>query len=288
MSTLFDFDRPSGLYAVMGNPVAHSQSPRIHRLFADQFGIRIDYRKIQVDPGGFAQAVSNFQASGGMGLNVTVPFKVEAWELSDRRSPRAELAGAVNTISFDTDGRRIGDNTDGVGIARDIAVNLNRALEGQRVLIVGAGGAVRGVLGELLRMRPAAITIANRTVDRAVELVQRFAGHGPIDGGGFDTLAGRQFDVVINGTAASLQGELPALPDDVFAAGALAYDMMYSSRPTVFMEWAQRRGAVRVADGLGMLVEQAAESFFLWHGKRPRTATVIDAVRSALADPGQR
>ena len=283
MSSLFDFDTPEDRYAVMGNPVAHSKSPVIHAEFARQTGQRLRYDAVQVDPGGFAQAVGNFQAAGGKGLNVTVPFKREAWELVDERSPRADAAGAVNTISFDAPGRRLGDNTDGIGMVRDIVDNLGGRIRGCRVLLLGAGGAVRGVLAPLLDEGPTAVTIANRTVERAVKLAAAFHGAVPLDARGFAELAGSRFDLIVNGTAASLHGEALPLPDSV-AAGSWCYDMMYAAEPTPFMRWAAAHGAARVDDGLGMLVEQAAEAFYLWRGVRPQTAPVIALVRGRLGE----
>ena len=261
-------------YAVLGHPVAHSKSPLIHRRFAAQFGLEIDYRAIDVSPGGFAEAVARFRAEGGKGCNVTVPYKQEAWALATRRSGRAEMAGAVNTLRFDEDGL-YGDNTDGIGLLRDITLNLDTPLAGKRLLVLGAGGAVRGVLGPLLEQAPGTLVLANRTVSRAEELARVFAA---VEACGFDALAGRGFDVVVNGTAASLHGELPPLPVDLFRPGALAYDMMYGAE-TPFMRWAGEHGAARVSDGLGMLVEQAAESFHVWFDRRPDTAPVIDALR---------
>lgn len=278
MSDPFDFNRPPPLYAVMGNPVAHSKSPQIHLQFAEQFGLRIEYRRIQVDVGGFPQAVGSFRANGGQGLNITVPFKLEAFEICDRHSERAVLARSVNTIAFQGD-ELYGDNTDGVGLRRDITQNLKCALHSRRVLVMGAGGAVRGVLGPLLAGGPGTLVIANRTVDKAVALADEFERLGAVSACGFPHLAGHRFDLVINGTSASLEGELPPLPSGLFADGALAYDMMYGDAPTVFMRWAAEHGAARVADGLGMLVEQAAESFELWHGRRPDTAAVIAGLR---------
>jgi shikimate dehydrogenase len=283
MTSLFDFTAPPDQYAVMGHPIAHSKSPRIHALFAQQTNQRIEYTAIQVDPGGFRQAVGNFQANGGKGLNVTVPFKREAWELVDERSARAQRAGAVNTITLRADGKLFGDNTDGVGLLRDIRDNHGATITGKRVLILGAGGAVRGVLGPLLDESPAQLVIGNRTVERAEDLVQEFGAAGLLRACSFEALSGLQFDLVINGTAASLQGDLPPLPDDLLAPGAFCYDMMYGAQPTVFMQWASTHGAARVSDGLGMLVEQAAESFFVWRGVRPQTRPVIDALRAALA-----
>lgn len=278
MTDLFDFSPPPPLYAVMGNPVDHSLSPQIHGMFAQQFRIPLDYRRIHVDVGGFDQAVDSFRAEGGQGVNVTVPFKIEAWELADERSERARLAGAANTLWF-SDDRIHADNTDGVGMCRDITGNLSFGIAGRAVLVIGAGGAVRGVLGPLLEERPSRIMIANRSVDKAATLAEAFAHFARIETGGFDDLSGRGFDLVVNGTSASLQGELPPLPDGLFNEGALAYDMMYGRQRTAFLRWAAEHGAARIADGLGMLVEQAAESFHIWHGKRPDTASVIEKLR---------
>ncbi len=284
---MFDFDKPQR-YAVMGNPVSHSKSPVIHLQFARQCGINLEYDAIQVDPGGFAQAVGQFRANGGRGLNITVPFKLEAFRLADRKSARAELARAVNILKFDADGTLYGDNVDGLGLVRDLTVNLGVTLKDNTVLILGAGGAVRGVLGPLLDERPASLVIANRTVPKAKELAGQFAPYvknsamNKIEAAGYDQLNGRRFGVVINATSASLQGEVPPLAGDVFAANALAYDLMYGTRPTPFMAWARQNGAARVADGLGMLLEQAVESFFLWHGKRPDARPVMATLRKSL------
>lgn len=282
MSSLFDFDTPPDRYAVIGNPVAHSLSPQIHAAFARQTGQRLVYEAIQVDEGGFPQAVGNFQGAGGKGLNITLPFKREAWRLADSRSPRAELAGAVNTMLFD-DGRIHGDNTDGVGLVRDLTANLGVTLAGRRLLIVGAGGAARGVLGPLLDEHPAEVVIVNRTVDRALELAQLFTARGArVTGCGFGDLRDQDFDVIVNGTSASLQGEVLPLPPSIIAPGGWCYDMMYGRELTVFLRWAEAQGAAGRADGLGMLVEQAAESFLLWRGVRPDTAPVRAQLRSAL------
>ena len=293
MTDLFDFQAPSNHFAVMGNPVEHSRSPQIHRLFARQFGIAIAYDRIQVDAGGFAQAVSHFAAHGGAGLNVTLPFKVEAWRLcgrpGNRLSERAARAQAVNTLQVGHKPALFGDNTDGIGMVRDIEHNLGFAIAGARVLVLGAGGAVCGVLGALLARRPAAVTVANRTARKAQALAERFSdGGGNGDGGditgcGYERLElpdGRAFDLVINGTSASLGGELPAIDARCVGADSVVYDMMYGASATVFMRWAAERGAARVSDGLGMLVEQAAESFRLWHDRRPDTAPVISALRA--------
>ena len=269
-------------YAVMGNPIAHSKSPMIHALFAKQTGQVLGYGAILVELGQFNEAVQAFREQGGKGLNVTVPFKRDAWRLVDERSPCASLAGAVNTMVMREDGTLYGDNTDGVGMVRDIRENLGIEIAGKRVLILGAGGAVRGVLGPLLEERPAEVMIANRTPERAQELADAFEDKGEVAGSSFRDLDGVRYDIVINGTSASLKGEVPPLPEGILSRNAFCYDMMYAAAPTAFMQWADEEGCERIADGLGMLVEQAAESFKLWRGVRPDTAPVIKAVREAL------
>ena len=265
-------------YAVFGNPIAHSKSPLIHAAFARQTNQDIGYEAILAPADGFAASVAAFRAAGGKGANVTVPFKEQAFELAGRCTARAEAAGAVNTLVFDGE-TIVGDNTDGIGLVSDLSRNLGVALAGKRILLLGAGGAARGVILPLLEQKPASLFIANRTAVKATDLVSRFQNAGLIEGGGFDALTSRKFDLVINATAASLAGDLPPLPDDVFAPGALAYDMMYG-KETPFMAFARARG-VRVADGLGMLVEQAAEAFRLWRGVRPDTAAVIASLRNS-------
>lgn len=272
------------IYAVMGNPVRHSKSPAIHREFARQRAIALEYSAIHVELGGFESALRAFRENGGRGLNITVPFKLEAYQLADRHSARAEQAGAVNTLRFEDDGSAYGDNTDGVGLLRDITANLNHPLVDQRVLILGAGGAVRGILDALLEQQPKELVVANRTVAKAKELEKLFRPQGDIRGCGFEDLRGKRFDVVINATAASLQGDVPAVPKDVLEADGLAYDLMYGDKPTPFMIWAKGHGTTRTCDGLGMLVEQAAESFFGWHGVRPDTQPVIEALREAVLE----
>ena len=274
-----DIESASLQFAVMGSPVAHSKSPRIHTLFAHQFKHRIEYTAIEVDPGGFAQALAQFRAAGGRGLNVTVPFKLDAFRLADHLSDRAKLAGAVNTLRFEPDGTLFGDNTDGAGLVHDLTKNLEVAIKDKKVLVLGAGGAVRGVLAPLLKHHPALLVIANRTVSKGKELAEEFAHFGKIEACGFNELKGKRFDIVINGTAASLKGEVPPLPENLFANHALAYDMMYGDKATAFMGWALLHGAERAEDGLGMLVEQAAESYLVWHGVRPETKSVIAALR---------
>ncbi len=268
-------------YAVLGNPIAHSKSPAVHKLFAHQFGHHIEYSAILVEPGDFRQAVEQFRAGGGKGLNVTVPFKPDAFRLADPLSDRAKLAEAVNTLRFEPDGRLFGDNTDGAGIVHDIEINLGIPLRDKNILILGAGGAVRGVLDPILRHHPKLVVLANRTVSKAKDLVRVFSQHGKFMASRFEDLKGKHFDIVINGTSASLKGEVPPLPVTIFARGALAYDMMYGDRPTPFMEWAMLHNAEKVVDGLGMLVEQAAESYFVWRGVRPDTRPVITALRKA-------
>lgn len=273
----------SDLYAVIGNPVAHSKSPAIHAAFARQTFQLIDYKQLFCEFGAFNATVQAFRAAGGKGLNVTVPFKHEAFDLATRRSARAEQAGAVNTLSFDGD-VVAGDNTDGAGLTRDITANLGRALRGKSILLLGAGGASYGVVGPLLAAAPAALVIANRTVAKAEALVQRFAAlaaSSRLAACGYDALGEQRFDVVINATSAGLAGDMPQLPEQLFAPHALAYEMVYG-KTTPFMQFARARGAT-VADGLGMLVEQAAESFFVWRGVRPHTAPVLAALRDEPA-----
>jgi shikimate dehydrogenase len=271
-------------YAVIGNPVAHSRSPLIHAAFARQTGAAVEYGTLLAPRDGFAQAVAEFRAAGGRGLSVTVPFKFEALALADELTARARAAQAVNTLKFG-DGKVLGDNTDGIGLVRDIRDNLRCRIAGRRVLLMGAGGAAHGVVHPLAAERPAVLTIVNRTAARADALAGelRAGARYPetvIAGGGYDTLTG-DFDIVINATAASLAGDVPPLPERIFATGVLAYDMMYGREPTPFLRFAARCGVERCADGIGMLVEQAAESFFVWRGVRPQTAPVIMTLRKA-------
>ena len=285
MSSPFDFDRPAR-YAVMGNPIRHSLSPRIHALFAEQTGERLEYLAILVEPGGFRQAVDQFVAEGGRGINVTVPFKREAYELADACSERARRAGAVNTLVVEGGGLLRGDNTDGVGLVRDLRQNLGWELEGRELLLVGAGGAARGVLGPLLQALPRRVVVANRTPDTAELLAQEFADLGPVSGCGLPELDGERFDLVVHATSAGLRGEVPELPAGLEMAGAACYDLQYGAGPTPFLRWARERGAARLADGLGMLVEQAAESFWLWRQVRPETAPVLETLRAELGAGG--
>ena len=262
-------------YAVIGNPVAHSKSPWIHARFARQTGQAIEYGAILAPIDGFARTVADFRAAGGRGANVTLPFKRDAFRLAARTSERARAAQAVNTLMLETESP-YGDNTDGAGLTGDLQRNLGFDLAGKRVLLMGAGGAAQGVVLPLLEARPSRLAIANRTAYKARDLAGRFP---PASGGGYAELAGEQFDLVINATSAGLTGELPALPEAIFARGALAYEMVYG-RDTPFLRLARESGAA-TSDGLGMLVEQAAESFYLWRGVRPDTAPVLAALRGA-------
>ena len=266
-------------YAVMGNPIGHSKSPRIHTLFATQTKQFMEYRAIQVESGGLAAAIDDFRAAGGRGLNITVPFKQDAWVYADILSARAERAGAVNTLLFRDSGEAFGDNTDGVGLLRDLGVNHGIELSGKPILLLGAGGAARGILQPLLAASQATLVIANRTSAKAAELALMFGDLGSVFGCGFTELVRRHFDVIIHATAAGLNDQVPPLPDDVLAPGGGCYDLMYGDRPTAFVRWGQEHGAAQALDGLGMLVEQAAESFYLWRGVRPETQPVIARLR---------
>jgi len=269
-------------YAVMGHPIAHSKSPFIHRRFAAETGEPVTYDALHVEPESFREAVARFRSEGGCGLNVTIPFKEEAFALATRRSVRAARAGAVNTLWFD--GTDIcGDNTDGIGLVRDLVRNLAVELRGRSVLVLGAGGAARGIVGPLLDESPRVLVIANRTPSRATELARCFEGQGPVRATALDALAAQEFDVVVNATAASLAGDLPSLPPGTLRAGGIAYDTAYAAPPTPFVSWGAGEGAAVSTDGLGMLVEQAAESFRLWRGREPSTGPVIDALRTHLA-----
>lgn len=266
-------------YAVMGNPIAHSKSPQIHQLFARQTGQKLSYEAILVPVDGLGLAIREFFSANGKGLNITVPFKLEAWQLADKLSGRATLAGAVNTLAWQANGILYGDNTDGIGLVNDLTHNLHVALQGKRVLLLGAGGAARGVLGPLLEQQPQCLVIANRTAERAKQLAEQFTQLGQLRGCGLEALANLEFDLVINATAAGLSGEIPPLPNGVIGSHTRCYDMMYGSAPTAFVNYARQHGARDAFDGLGMLVEQAAASFHLWRGIRPETGNVIEALR---------
>ena len=271
---------PAGVdrYAVLGNPVAHSLSPQIHARFAAACGQALEYVALELPRDDFAAALRALIRDGLAGANVTAPFKQEAWAICDTRSARAELARAANTLVFD-DGAIAGDNTDGVGLVRDLG-NLGVELARRKILLLGAGGAVRGVLGPLLAEAPAGIVIANRTLARARALAEDFAETGQIRVLAYKELGEESFDLVINGTAAGLADEIPPVPPAVIGDATVCYDMMYNTQQaTAFVDWARRQAAAAAHDGLGMLVEQAAEAFRIWRGVRPATGPVIAALR---------
>ena len=271
-------------YVVIGNPVAHSRSPEIHSRFARAAGEDLVYERLLVEPGDFARAAREFFASGGRGANVTLPFKVDAFEFAHERTPRAAQAGAVNTLAL-RGAVVLGDNTDGAGLVRDLTANLGLALSGKRILLLGAGGAARGALGPLLELGPRLVVIANRTADRAAELAREFAEQGPVSGCDFAHLEHQHFDLIVNATSASLRGEVPLIPIGVVDSMTTCYDMAYGAGDTAFVAWAKRLGARRAEQGWGMLVEQAAEAFEVWRGIRPDTAPVLRALRSRAATP---
>jgi len=266
-------------YVVIGNPIAHSKSPDIHARFAAQTGQHLVYERLLAPLDGFADTVRNLIHQGAKGANVTVPFKLEAHALATTLTERAEAAGAVNTLAF-AGGHILGDNTDGIGLVTDIVRNAGIALNGKRVLLLGAGGAARGVILPILHEHPSEIVIANRTVSKATELAAYFAKQGSVAASDFASLQGR-FDVVINATSASLTDDVPPIPVTTIDNGTFAYDMMYAKAPTAFMRFASQRGAA-VRDGLGMLVEQAAEAFHVWRNVRPETAAVYAELRANL------
>ncbi|ROL82356.1 shikimate dehydrogenase [Pseudomonas protegens] len=269
-------------YVVFGNPIGHSKSPLIHRLFAQQTGQQLEYNTLLAPLDDFAGAARGFFAQG-RGANVTVPFKEDAYRLCDSLTERAQRAGAVNTLSKQADGTLLGDNTDGAGLVRDLTVNAGVSLKGKRILLLGAGGAVRGALEPLLAQRPASVVIANRTVEKAELLAELFADLGPVSASGFDWLE-ESVDLIINATSASLSGDLPPIASSLIEPGkTVCYDMMYAKEPTPFCRWASEHGAALVLDGLGMLAEQAAEAFYLWRGVRPDSAPVLAELRRQLA-----
>ena len=268
-------------YAVIGNPIGHTKSPLIHSMFAQASGQTLEYGAIEGPLDGFAAAVRSFAEAGGRGMNVTAPFKLQAFELADERSERAQRAGAVNALKFEA-GRIAADNFDGIGLITDIQRNLGVALAGKRVLMLGAGGAVRGALLPLLEEGPALIVVANRDAAKAVRLVGAFDAGGSVVGMGCADLGGDSFDLVLNATSASLSGELPPVPASVFGAGCLAYELVYGRGLTPFLRLAQDAGATQLADGVGMLVEQAAAAFAWWRGVRPDTRAVIEKLTVPL------
>ena len=266
-------------YGVMGYPVSHSRSPVIHRLFALQTGEQLQYELLQVTPEKLETAVRQFQRTGGKGLNVTAPHKNAVVELCDQLAAPARTAGAVNTMSF-RGGEIHGDNTDGIGLLRDLAVNQGFTIEGANILVLGAGGATRGIIGPLLEMQPASLRIANRTIDKAAALAEQFADSGPVSACRFDVVpVAEKYDLVINATSAGVKGETPPYPAAAVTPDTFCYDLSYGLNPTPFSVWAREQGAARSVMGWGMLVEQAAESFFIWRGVRPDTAPVLKQMK---------
>ncbi len=267
-------------YAVFGNPIGHSKSPFIHTLFARQTNQSLTYTAECAPVGGFIEAVTAFFAEDGKGCNVTLPFKEEAYQFASRLTERAQLAGAVNTLKKLDDGEIIGDNTDGAGLVQDL-LQHQVVLEGARILIIGAGGAARGVIPPLLAQKPASLTITNRTFTKAVALAELFSAYGAVTAKEMNAIS-QEYDVIINSTSASLSGELPNISPVIFAPNSTSYDMMYGCGDTKFNLWAKEHGAAQVYDGLGMLVGQASESFMLWRGLRPGTKQILRELRKNL------
>ena len=269
-------------YAVFGNPIGHSRSPWIHARFARQTNQSLAYRAEEIPLNAFEDRVQAFFAAGGAGLNITVPFKERAWAMCDLRSDAASAAGAVNTLFTNATGQLCGENTDGVGMMRDIICNHGGTVAGKTVLLVGAGGAVRGVMPSLLAEGPASVMIVNRTVTRAQELATLFHTSIPVAATGYENLTDKSFDLIINGTSAGLQGELPPLPDSIVGADTWCYDMVYGRGDTAFQRWAKGLGATAALNGIGMLVEQAAEAFSIWRGVKPDTTDAIAELQREL------
>lgn len=265
-------------YAVFGHPISHSRSPDIHAHFAAQTRQAMEYRAMDVPSERFDAELASFIKTQGRGLNCTVPLKEIAFRACDTLSDRAQASGAVNTLKVLEDGLIWGDNTDGIGLYRDLTTNLGLTLEGKKVLILGAGGATRGIVEPILKAHPQRLWIANRTTERAQRLAKDFETHGDINAVGFDQLLGNRFDLILNATSASLSGLLPPLPRDLLLAGGSCYDLAYGKTPTPFVIWGREQGARISADGIGMLVEQAAEAFLIWRGVFPETAPVIEAL----------
>ena len=266
-------------YGVVGHPIAHSWSPFIHGMFARETGQSITYRLFDVAPEEFRDRVLMFFVQGGRGLNVTLPHKIAAVDVADDLTARATHAGAVNTLAAQKDGRILGDNTDGAGLVRDLCDNLGLVITHRRVLMIGAGGATRGVLAPLLALEPSEIVVANRTAERAYAVARTFAKLGNVQGVDFRSISGSAFDLIINATSASLSGEIPALPTAAISAETVCYDMAYGKTDTPFVQWALKLGCRRALQGWGMLVEQAAESFRVWRGVHPSTAPVLIALK---------
>ena len=259
-------------YAVFGQPIKHSKSPQIHQAFAQQTQQDLIYTAEEVGADTFKITANHFFAEGGKGLNCTVPLKELAYQFADKLTERAQFAKAVNTLALQKDGSILGDNTDGCGLVTDLTVNHQIELKNRRILILGAGGATRGIISPIMQQNPSQLVIANRTVAKAVSLAEEFKSLGNnISGGGFADLAGQQFDVILNATSASLSGDLPPLPENILAKNGCCYDLAYSNEPTAFVNWGKQQNALKSVDGVGMLIEQAAEAFYIWRGVRPQT-----------------
>ena len=267
-------------YAVLGNPVKHSKSPQIHLLFAEEMGITLEYNAIEVPNDELSTYVNLFSSQGGKGLNITVPFKENAYKLCTEITSRALESGSVNTIKFDTETNIIGDTTDGEGFINDLRKNYGINLQNKSILILGAGGTVKSIIERLVSEEIKNVVIVNRTLSRAEELEKKFKNKIDIKSFSYETLPNDIFDVIVNGTSLSLSSEVPPVSRNIINKNTFCYDLMYSSDKTVFIKWAIENGALRAADGLGMLVEQAAESFFIWHGVKPNTAKVIEALKN--------
>ena len=266
-------------YAVIGNPIHHSLSPTIHAQFSKQTGLSMSYEKILAPLDGFTAAVNNFVSSGALGFNITIPFKIEAYDLVDDCTLNAKTSGAVNTIKVEN-GTLYGENTDGIGLVNDLCNNLQQTIKGKDILILGAGGATQGILLPLLECQPERILVANRTKTKSLKLANNYSEYGKVCGFGLDQIKAKPVDIIINATSASLDGKMPEIPSGV-ATGALCYDLMYG-RQTPFMEWSRENSALEVSDGLGMLVEQAASAFAFWHDITPETKEVIKSLRETI------
>ena len=269
-------------YAVMGNPISHSKSPFIHRLFADQTSQRMTYIPILVGLNDLESALSEFQKRGGQGVNITLPFKNQAVKLVDTLSERASRARVINTIRFEQDGSRFGDNTDGIGLVRDLCLNHHFSIAGQRVLLLGAGGAAQGVLGPLTDEQPAHLTIANRTENKAVTLAKMFSDSSSVSAATLSDLEGHEFDLVINASSAGLQNEAFSPPNIIFSKNSCYYDLSYGNASRPFLQWAKQHGATFCCNGLGMLIEQAAASFQIWRGLQPKTCSLLKLLSSQI------
>ena len=267
-------------YAVFGHPIKHSKSPRIHQIFAEQTGQSLEYIAQEVPAEQFPAAVARFFSEGGKGLNCTIPLKELAWAYAEKKTERAQLGKAVNTLALQADGSILGDNTDGIGLVTDLMNNHAISLAGSRILILGAGGASRGIISPILGQSPQTIVIANRSIDKAINLAAEFHHIGCITGCGFSDLKNQCVDLILNATSTSLNGQLPPLPESLLAKNGVCYDLAYGNEPTVFVRWGLENHAIKSLDGLGMLVEQAAEAFFIWRGVRPKTQPVIELLNS--------